>query len=162
MSSDKPGPKFRRELNQVLVPKERVISKGQGCWNCKHWDRDMAKPLWTQKRQNDLKTALDLALNLPNGEPKTMDEAIAAGQNGVRCFNVKAMVNSLDHLVASGHVGVCVGGGRNELGEPVGDFVVHSFQCDRWTGVSGASLAREGKSDVLPMELADRLKPKPS
>ncbi|MGH7177101.1 MAG: hypothetical protein ACREJC_06970, partial [Tepidisphaeraceae bacterium] len=88
--------KLRKELDQVLVPKERVISKGQGCWNCKHWDREKAKPLWTEKRQNDLKTALDLALNLPNGEPETMDAAIKAGPNAVRCFNIKSMVNSLD------------------------------------------------------------------
>jgi hypothetical protein len=154
---------LKKELNTLLVPKERVISKGQGCWNCKHWDREMAKPLWTQKRQGDLTTALNLALDLPKGEPTTMQEAVEAGPNGVRCFNIKSMVDSLDHLVASGHVGVCKGGGRNEKDDPVGDFVVHSFQCDRWTGVSGASLATGGKSDTLPMELAEKIdKPKPS
>lgn len=72
------------------------------------------------------------------------------------------MVNSLDHLVASGHIGTCEGGGRTEDGNPVGDFVVHSFECSRWTGVVGASLARiDGKLDVLPGELADKLN-KPS
>ncbi|MGH7178282.1 MAG: hypothetical protein ACREJC_12955, partial [Tepidisphaeraceae bacterium] len=61
----------------------------------------------------------------------------------------------------SGHVGVCLGGGRTEDGNQVGDFVTHSFQCDRWSGVSGASLATNGKSDTLPMELMDKLN-KPS
>ena len=149
-------PKLRKELNQVLVPKERVISKGQGCWNCRGWSREAAKPLWTEKRQVDLKNALDLALNLPDGEPKTA--ADCKSPEALRCYNIKNMVNSLDHLVASGHVGVCKGGGRTANGEQVGDFVTHSFQCDRWSGVAGAALARAGgKMDVLPEELADKL-----
>lgn len=152
--------KLRRELNKVLVPKERVIGRGQGCWNCKHWDPAAAKPLWSEKRQNDLKTALDLALNLPGGEPKSADEC--RSPEALRCFNIKSMVNSLDHLVASGHAGVCKGGGRTANGEQVGDFVVHSFLCDRWSGVSGASLAREGKTDLLPEELAEKMKKLPS
>jgi hypothetical protein len=152
--------KLRKELSQVLVPKERVISKGQGCWNCKHWDREAAKPLWTEKRQNDLKTALDIALNLPNGEPKTVEECKTP--EALRCYNIKAMVNSLDHLVASGHVGICKGGGRTANGEQVGDFVTHAFLCDRWSGVVGSSLATQGKTDLLPEELADKLKKLPS
>jgi hypothetical protein len=152
--------KLRRELNKVLVPKERVIDRGQGCWNCKHWDREIAKPLWTEKRQFDLNTALNLALNLPGGEPKNVDEC--KSPEALRCFNIKKMVDSLDHLVASGHVGCCKGGGRTANGEQVGDFVVHSFLCDRWSGVSGASLAREGKTDLLPEELAENMKKLPS
>jgi hypothetical protein len=152
--------KLRKELNKVLVPKERVIDRGQGCWNCKHWDREAAKPLWTEKRQTDLTTALNLALNLPDGEPKTAAEC--KSPEALRCFNIKAMVDSLDHLVASGHVGVCKGGGRTANGEQVGDFVVHNFLCDRWSGVSGASLATEGKTDLLPEELADKMKKLPS
>lgn len=68
------------------------------------------------------------------------------------------MVDSLDHLVASGHVGVCTGGGRTANGEPVGDLVVHSFLCDRWRAMEGASMTREGaKLDDLPEEVADKL-----
>jgi hypothetical protein len=153
--------KIKREINQVFVPKERVIAKGQGCWNCKHWDREAAKPLWTEKRQNDLNTALNIALSLPDGEPKT-DEECKTPQ-ALRCFNIKSMVNSLDHLVASGHVGICTGGGRTEDDKPVSNFVVHSFLCSRWSGVAGASLARiDGKLDKLPGELADKLKKAPS
>jgi len=132
-----------------------VIDRGRGCWNCKHWDREAAKPLWTEKRQNDLNTALNLALNLPNGEPKTIKDCDTP--EALRCFNIKSMVNSLDHLVASGHVGVCKGGGKTEDGNPVGDFTVHSLLCGTWSGVVGASLAIEGKADLLPEELADKL-----
>jgi hypothetical protein len=153
--------KLRKHLNQVLVPKERVISKGQGCWNCKNWDREAAKPIWEVKRQGDLTTALNIALDLPDGEPKTAEECKTP--QALRCFNIKSMVNSLDHLVATGHVGICTGGGRTEDGKPVGDFVVHSFLCDRWSGVAGASLARiDGKLDKLPGELADKLKKAPN
>lgn len=157
MSDDPKKPNLRSQLfrDTVLVPEERLVSRGQGCWNCKHWDREKAKLYWPQKRQNDLKVALDLALNLPGGEPKTAEEC--KSPEALRCFNIKAMVNSLDHLVASGHVGVCLGGGRTASGQPVGDFVVHSFLCDRWSGVSGASLATGGKTDALPEELIDKL-----
>jgi hypothetical protein len=146
-------PKLRGVLSdaadKVLVPKERVISSGQGCWNCKHWDQDKAKPLWTEKRQHDLTTALRIA------------QESRSGEQDQRVFNIRAMVNSLDHLVATKHVGVCVGGGRTANGNPVGDFVVHSFLCDRWSGVSGASLATGGKTDPLPEERAEQINGKP-
>lgn len=155
-------PKLRQRLNQVLVPKERVISTGRGCYNCRHWDREIAKPLWTERRQNDLKVALDLALNLPGGEPKTEEEARKSA-NGLRVWNIKSMVDSLDHLVASGHVGVCKGGGITADGNPVGDFTTHALYCQRWSGVSGSSLATEGHApDMLPEERADRMKKLPS
>jgi hypothetical protein len=152
--------KLRKELNKVLVPKERVISRGRGCWNCKSWDRDAAKPLWTEKRQVDLQTALNLALDLPDGEPTSA--ADCKTPEALHCYNIKSMVNSLDHLVASGHVGVCMGNGRTANGDSVGDFVAHAFLCDRWSGVAGASLAIQGKADLLPEELAENMKKLPS
>ncbi len=155
--------KVRKHLNQVLVPKERVISTGRGCYNCKNWDREAAKPLWTSKRQNDLKNATDMLLQLPY-EPKTMDEAEKLGMIGIRFFQTRSMIDSLDHLVASGHVGVCKGGvGRTADGNPVGDFTVHSLYCQVWSGVSGSSLATAGHApDMLPEERADKLNNKPN
>ena len=138
-------PTVRGELSKVLVPKERVISSGRGCWSCIHWDQDAAKPRWTEKRQNDLNTALAIALESPHGE---------ADQ---RVYNIRAMVNSLDHLVATRHVGVCHGNGRTADGKDVGDFVTHAFLCDRWTGRVGSSLAIQGKADPLPEERAELL-----
>jgi hypothetical protein len=138
-------PNLRGELAKVLVPKERVISSGRGCWNCIHWDQDAAKPRWTAKRQSDLNTALEISLKSPKGEEDQ------------RVFNIRAMVNSLDHLVATRHVGVCHGGGRTADGKDVGDFVTHAFLCDRWTGRTGASLATQGKADPLPEERAEQM-----
>jgi len=136
--------KLKKRLNQVLVPKDRVIGRGRGCWNCKHWDQAAAKPLWTEKRQNDLATALELSLTSPQGEDDT------------RVVNIRHMVNSLDHLVATKHVGVCRGNGRTANGEPVGDFTLHALLCDRWSGASGASMATSGtKLDKLPEELRE-------
>jgi hypothetical protein len=150
-------PVGRAEVYDVSVPAtESFFANGMLVHNCKHWDREAAKPLWEGKRQHELKTALDIVLDLPDGEPKTVDECKTP--QALRAFNIKAMVNSLDHLVASGHVGCCKGGGRTADGNQVGDFVVHSFLCDRWSGVVGASLAREGTTDKLPEELAEDMK----
>ena len=131
--------------SNVLVPSDRIISRGQGCWNCKHWDREVAKPRWTHNRQRDLNTALSIALTSPTGE------------DDPRVVNVRAMVDDIDHLVAQGYVGVCQGGGKTEDGNPVGDLVLHQFLCGQWSGRSGASLATGGKLDALPLELADKL-----
>jgi hypothetical protein len=138
--------RIQKNLNQIVVPKERVVSRNQGCWNCTKWDREKANPLWTQKRQNDLAKALEISMNHPDGE------------DHVQVKNIRSMVDSLDHLVASGHVGVCTGGGRTADGEPVGDFVVHSFLCGQWNAMAGANMTREGGAlDALPEEVADKL-----
>jgi hypothetical protein len=134
--------------NKVLVPKDHVIRTRQGCWNCKHWARDKAKPLWTNNRQRDLQTALEISLTSPRGEEDP------------RVQNIRTMIDICDHLVATGHLGVCLGGGRTEDGNSVGDLVTHAFVCDSWSGVSGAPPIRgeDGKIDPLPMERADKLK----
>lgn len=144
------------ERSKVMVPKDRVITRSKGCWNCIHWARDgigqkqqTVVDVWQQKRQQDLATALNLALNAPDGEDNT------------RVKNIRAMVNSLDMLVASGHVGMCQGGGKTEDGNPVGDFVTHSFLCgNAWSGRTGASMAKDPTTnDTLPRELNDKLTP---
>lgn len=138
-------------LSKIAVPKERVISTGQGCWNCLHWRRESAVGVWTQLRQRDLARAAEIALGSPDGE---------ANQQVV---NIRRMVNDIDHLVATKHMAPCSGGGETANGEPVGDLVAHAFLCHKWTGVQGSSLAREGKTDRLPEEVAERIDgPKPS
>jgi hypothetical protein len=133
------------KANQILVPKDRVVTTGQGCWNCRHWDRDKAKILWSSRRQGELQKVLEASLNSPDGE---QDAEVQ------RCKN---FVDQIDRVIASGHAGLCVGGGVDAKGNPV-EFVVHEYKCEKWSGVTGASLAREGgKQDPLPMELADKL-----
>jgi hypothetical protein len=142
------GNGMRQTMSKLLVPKERVVERAQGCWNCKHWDAEAAKPLWNQKRQNDLAKALELSLKTENKQ----------GEDHPHVVNIRRMVDNLDHMVASKSVGVCSGDGRTANGQPVGDFVAHSFLCDRWSGVQGASMTREGgKIDDLPEEVAQKL-----
>lgn len=133
----------KREKTQILVPKERVFSRGQGCWNCIHWNQQGAKQHWTARRQRDLETAAAIALQSPRGE------------NDVRCDNIKRSVDQLDHLVAMGGAGLCPVGVDGD-GNPV-DLVHHAYKCHHWSGKSGASLASDGKQDPLPGELRDKL-----
>lgn len=146
--------------DKTLVPKDRVVSRGRGCWNCIHWSQESGKARWTQLRQNDLNRALTLALTLPR-EPTTTEEAVEMGPNAVTFFNIKTMVNRLDHLTAQGMVGACGGGGMTAHNEPVGDLVMHSYQCSKWTGVSGHSMAGRVATDaLLPEELMVRVNEK--
>jgi hypothetical protein len=139
---------MRGVMNKLLIPKERVVERTQGCWNCTHWDAAKAKPFWTERRQLDLTKALELSLNSSNKQ----------GEDHPHVVNIRRMVDNLDHMVASGSVGMCEGNGRTANGDPVGDLVAHSFLCDRWSGTQGASIAREGqRADLLPEELEERL-----
>jgi len=133
---------------RMFQDKSRVFSRGQGCWNCIH--SNSGNDFWTEKRQKDLELALKTSLISPMGEedPKVV--------------NIRTMVDKVDHGVASGALLRCTKG-RTADGKDVGDFVVHNYLCDRWSGKQGASLAREGgKADILPEELADKIDGKPT
>lgn len=139
------------EPQRIIVPKERTFEREQGCWNCKHWDTEAAVKKWSADRQGNLNKALNIAIESPNGEADT------------RVYNIRGMVDRLDHEIARGSAGVCHGKGRLPDGNPVGDFVVHNYLCDRWSGRQGTSMARTpGKTDKLPEELQEELDgPKP-
>ena len=125
---------------------ERTFERTQGCWNCTGWSRDLAKSWWSDKRQKDLEAALALSLESPLGEkdPKVAD--------------LRRMIDKVDHGVASGALGKCVGHGVATNGDPVGDLVVHNYLCSKWNGAQGASAARGGEApDPLPAELEDKL-----
>lgn len=136
---------------RIIVPKDRMFGRGQGCWNCKHWSTEDARKKWTADRQKNLNEALEITLGSPQGE------------DDVRVYNIRGMIDRLDNEIAKGSAGVCHGKGRLPNGDSVGDFVVHNYLCDRWSGAQGASMAREGKgTDKLPEELQEELDgPKP-
>lgn len=137
------------EADRILVPKDRVFERTMGCWNC--FNRADPKPVWNNRRQADLKRALDISMSSKLGE------------NHPKCMNIKHMVNKIDHLVASKAIVSCRQGltgpiGRLPSGEPVGHFIAPNYLCDRWTAAQGASIARAGQApDTLPEELADKL-----
>lgn len=131
--------------DKILVPNDRIFSRGQGCWNCKWMEK--ATAFWTDRRQADLRKALDIARTSPLGEqdPKVL--------------NIRNMVDTCDHAVASGALVKCGSlTAKTAHNEPIGDLVAHNYLCNSWSGATGASIAREGgKLDELPEELADKL-----
>ena len=139
-------------LNGALDPQTGLVGRRhvrtQGCWNCKHGAGpafDKAKEVWQGKRQQDLAKATEISIASPLGEE---DPTVK---------NIRHMVNLVDHGLASGNLTMCTGKGRDAKGNPVGDFVKSNYLCDRWSGATGASIAREGqKADDLPMELEDK------
>lgn len=123
----------------MITPYGGAITRTQGCWNCSKWENaEKSRALWSQQRQATLAQALTLSFTEPEGEehPKVVQ--------------IRRMVNTVDHGIASGHLGICLAGKANA------DFVDNAYLCDHWTGRTGASLAREGqKADKLPEELRE-------
>jgi hypothetical protein len=119
----------------------RAVERTQGCWNCRHFDRDKAKQVWQHRRQIDLQRALEGAQTLPGGEEHAQ----------VR--NIRLMVNTLDHAIVLGKTGMCA------IQAVDTDFVNDAYLCVSWTGAIGASLARAGgEADKLPEELMADIK----
>jgi len=132
--------------SKLYIPKDRISERTQGCWNCKHWSTEEARRKWSAKRQGNLEQALKISLESPQG------------QDDQRVYNIRGMVDRLDHEIAKGSAGVCSGGGKDPHGNPVGDFVVHNYLCSKWSGAQGASMARGAqKADKLPEELQEQL-----
>ncbi len=141
-------PKLKQPWGSHAMPKERVVERTQGCWNCKHFIQgETAKAAWNSARARDLQTALGIVRENPE-----------QGENHPKVLNIRRMVNLLDHAIAQGEAGVCGGKGVLEDGKPVGDFVASTLLCRKWSGAQGASVARAGqKADDLPMELAEKI-----
>jgi len=132
--------------DRVLVAKDRVFERTQGCWNCVHGSRDEAKKFWSDRRQQDLAAAMRIAMNSRHGE------------NDIKVKNIRHMVDTVDHGVACGAMVRCTGRGETADGKPVGDLVANTYLCHRWSAAVGASIARAGqKADELPEEIMDKI-----
>lgn len=141
--------KTLKEQMASLLPgvgTERVEIRAQGCWNCSNFDREVAAKLWWDKARGELlEKAVVLAMKSPLGEKSQP------------VVNIREMVPKTDAQVTGGVWGSCKVG-RKPNGDPVGDFVHQTYLCGRWSGVTGASIAREGeKLDKLPEELMEDL-----
>lgn len=129
--------------HKILVPKERIFERTQGCWNCSN--SSSANAFWSERRLHDLTRAQGIANDSPDGE------------KDIKVDNIKRMVDTTDHAIASGALMRCTKG-VTANGDPVGDLVAHNYLCQKWSGMQGASIARAGqKADDLPEELADKL-----
>lgn len=130
---------------RILVPKDRIVSRGQGCWNCIHGNS--ANEFWTERRKSELVQLKILTDENPNSETRQ---------------RLAHKIDVIDHSVAAGALKHCTKG-VTAAGEPVGDLVAHNYLCSKWSGQQGASLAREGgKLDELPEELIDKVDGTPS
>jgi hypothetical protein len=159
---------------------ERTVERGRGCWNCKHFNNeDLAKQHYKQRtmqekmaiqarqapilarlsdqdvdgREMAKKTAALMRQGFTEPEAQRIAHAELQRQLGGivdQARRADARFQVFDRMVAAGQIGICV------LGASQGDFVDHRFLCDKWSGVTGASVATEGKPlDKLPDELRD-------
>jgi hypothetical protein len=132
---------------KILVPNDRVFERGQGCWNCVNSDSAVA--FWQDRRKQSV-------LRL-----KVLVDSTPAGAKNIQADNLARMIDTTDHSVAAHALLRCTKGITAE-GKQVGDLVAHNYLCSKWSGKQGASLARRGKLDDLPEELADKLDGQPS
>lgn len=146
---------------KIIVPKDRVFERGQGCWNCVHGTH--ATEFWTEKRKADV-LAIKSLLTQDTAKPLLTDadlvEAASKSKNPSILRRLK-MLDTVDHSVAAHALLRCTKG-KLPNGDPVGDLVAHNYLCSQWTGQQGASLARQGNLDALPEELVDKLDGQPS
>jgi len=120
----------------------RRVERNQGCWSCRHFDREAARDKWIHQRQRDLQRAVEGALVLTGGE------------NHEQIKNIRRMVDTLDHAIASGKTGLC------RIGAVETDFVNDAFLCpSSWSAADGANDARGGAAPDKPSaELAAEAK----
>lgn len=147
--------------DKILVPKERVVQRGMGCWNCKN--SDTATVFWTEHRKGKLLALRQLIEQSNQGHAIKHDlvNGLVADWSKVKLTpgmkKLQHEIDTIDHSVAQRALLRCTKG-VTANGTPVGDLVAHNYLCDRWSGAEGASVAREGgKLDVLPEELVDKL-----
>lgn len=123
------------ENPDILAPISTPIPRDKGCWNCIHWDnQEKSRNLWSARRIEDLKYA------------KAMFD-MSKSEDGL-VFELRSMVNRMDHLVAAGSVGICA------AGKAESDFCHHAYLCASWSGRLGSSLTGGG-NDKLPGELKE-------
>ncbi len=132
---------FSKNLRQTFgLGADRIVERGQGCWNCTSFDNEKAKELWWNKaRAASVEKGVKLALEAPLGEEDP------------RVLALRKMVPEVDVGMEQVVWGICA------KGKMEADFVHSTGLCaDGWSGKQGASLATQGKTDILPMEALER------
>jgi hypothetical protein len=163
---------------RVLLPKDRIVERGRGCYNCKAFDNGaMAKEKYASHRaakvaelrmlqaqgiqsgtapigDADL-SSLEIQQKLDQLKGTGLNEAqaievLAAAAAGVSGRDGDPRFRLFDGLISSGAAGVCLVGGMGT------DFVHGQCLCDKWNGRQGSSMATSGKPlDKLPDEIVD-------
>lgn len=154
---------------KVLPFKERIVERGRGCWNCKHWNNGASAQLNYQLRPDTrpgitrmgVADVNDAQFHREVGQVKQLgfseDEAVKAV---MAKRQMQANVPTIfDAWMKQGTIGLCPEGVTPD-GTSV-DFTHAQYLCHKWSGVEGASLATSGHAlDKLPDELKDMYEPK--
>jgi hypothetical protein len=137
-----------RNNGKVILPAERTVERGRGCWNCKHYENgEMSQNRWAERRQQDTAHLIEQGV-LP---------LIRLGdqENVVETDEANARFEMMDKLIRAGTAGLCM---KSKV--PT-DFVHCQYLCDGWNGRDGSSLATAGKPlDKLPGELREMVEEK--
>lgn len=130
---------------KVILPPERTIERGRGCWNCSHFENgELSQKRWQERRQADTATLIE-----QGAIPLTR---LGDQENSIQTNAVDARFEMMDRLVRAGTAGLCM------RGKVATDFVHCQFLCEGWDGRDGSSIATSGKPlDMLPDELRDTL-----
>lgn len=131
--------KFRKKVG---LPADRVVERGQGCWNCIHGSHAAAVDLWWHKaREATLARGLELATNS------------ALGEKHPGVLAIRESVPQFDAGIENATWLVC------KAGKSEADFTHSTYLCPNWSGQQGSSLATQGKTDLLPEEVLHRMGP---
>lgn len=128
---------------RIIIPQDRVVERGRGCWNCKSYENaELARAHWKECR-----AAEEQAIIAKGGDPVLVR---LGDMENPQAKQVNARFVWMDNLINNGQAGMCM------KGKAPGTFVHHKYLCDGWTGKEGSSVATFGHPiDKLPEELVE-------
>jgi hypothetical protein len=141
------------------LPKERVVERGRGCWNCTGFENGLlARQQWRAVHRPARERQLQARKRelVERRQAELIRSPLAPTSDLDQAFNQLAtqvgLLKDVDRAVTAGALGMCMVGGT------ACDFVTATFLCEKWTGRQGSSVATQGHPvDALPQELKDKL-----
>ncbi len=158
---------------KIFHAPERVVERGRGCWNCKHFDNQETARSHYQKRVTEERMGLAMHLLPSMGRLGDDDGSLhqVAAEAGKLIRSGHSMENAMDIALAKAapknpHIKTIVAEAKAQdarfhkfnqlmsrgaigvcmIGKSPGDFVDCRYLCnDGWSGVQGSSLATSGQ-----------------
>lgn len=159
-------PQFE-SVTRFITPKDRIVERGRGCWNCVSFDLDGAatKMAWAADKQAMQAEFFTLAMAQPNHEafiaqadqwaanPDAIHIDLTDDAAVARAKMILKSIDRMDRSIASAAFRVCMANGGNDRN---GKYISARYLCPKWTGRIGSSMATSGhKLDKLPDELRE-------
>jgi hypothetical protein len=150
-----------------LFPRDRVVERGRGCWNCIGHDHDgeATKKLWQEDKDKLLAEVFEIAAKQEHpqnfiayvdglaADPRSITIEVTDSRDLQRVKSIMKTVDTMDRSVGQGAFRICF---RNGAGDRGGKYISAQYLCDKWTGMSGTSMATSGHAlDKLPDELRE-------